>query len=165
MLSLQYIPSSSCASSLGLRKCSTCVNFSFISERVPSWSVWPSEQWKAAYVLADIVVWVSDWGLAWWITLLMILAWEWALFKKADIRRVSLSFIQCYGFVELCEEPLLQRPRSTLDYLMFLFYKPGLICRAKKQEIQSARLILRTSRFFVNKTCRLNGRRFHRNII
>lgn len=27
-----------------------------------------------------------------------------SLFEKADIRRVSLSFIRCYGLVELCVE-------------------------------------------------------------
>lgn len=39
---------------------------------------------------------------------------------------------------------LLQWLNSALDYLMFLFYKPGLICRAKKQEIQSAQIILKS---------------------
>lgn len=37
--------------------------------------------------------------------------------------------------------------KSTIDYLMFLFYKPCLICWAKKQEIQSARLILKALPF------------------
>lgn len=45
-------------------------------------SVLPSEQWMAPSVLADIVVWVSESGLGWWITLLMILAWEWACLKR-----------------------------------------------------------------------------------
>lgn len=52
---------------------------------------------------------------------------------------------------------------------MFFFHKPGLICRAKKQEIWSSRIILkRWSRLdfsLTRKTCKLNGRHFHRNII
>lgn len=52
---------------------------------------------------------------------------------------------------------------------MFLFYKLGLIYRAKKQEIQLACLIfinlLQVRFFFTNKICRLNGGGLHRNII
>lgn len=50
---------------------------------------------------------------------------------------------------------LLQRPNSTLDYLIFLFYNRDLICRAKKQEIQSAQLIFSNFKpvifFFIHK--------------
>lgn len=185
MLSFQHGALSLCATSLCLRKYGgirlcfawqsvCCQSFSAICEFILLWwrqirSVLPSERWIAPSVLADIVVWVSESGLGWWITLLMILAWERACFKKADIRRVSLSFIRCYGLVELCVELFFDGPKSTLDYLMFLFYKPGLICRAKKQEIQLAGLIWETHRgldfFYTNKTCRLNVGRLHRNII
>lgn len=121
-------------------------------------SVLLCERWMAPSVLADIVVWVSESGLGWWITLLMILAGESACFKKPGIGWVWVS----HGV----RAPL-QQPKSTLDYLMFLFYKPGLICRAKKQETQSADLKESMLDFFfsINKTCRLNSRRCHCNII
>lgn len=71
--------------------------------------------------------------------------------------------------VEVVCRALLQRPKSTLDHLMFLFNKPGLICRAKKQEIQMARLIrfnLKHGVFlFTNKNLQADCRRFQRNII
>lgn len=44
-------------------------------------------------------------------------------------------------------------PTSPLDYLMFLFYKPGLICKAKKQGPRQAGLILITcTRFHFSQT-------------
>lgn len=97
-------------------------------------SVLPSEHWAALSVLADTVVWVSESGYDWRITLLMILARDAAFFfKKADIRRVRLGFIDVLDWFELSARLFFNGPKSTLDYLMFLFYKLGLICKAKKQ--------------------------------
>lgn len=49
-------------------------------------------------------------------------------------------------------------PKSTLDYLMFLFYKLGLICKAKKQGPGQAGLILKTCpSFYFSQTKSADG--------